>query len=79
VEKNMNIYMHDIENVKLRSLHEFAREIIEQSEILRKETPKEFTKDNKKIIGSLKNEKHKLLSDSIKDLKNMGLKLHMTV
>lgn len=78
VEKNMNVYLTHIENIEFISLHEFAKDILQESERLKKETPKEFTKENKKLIGSLKNEKHKLLSDTIKDLKHMGLKLHMT-
>ena len=79
VENNMNIYIADIKSIKFRSLHEYAKEIIEDAESLRKETPSVHTKENKKVIASLKNEKHKLLSNTIKDLKQMGLKLHMTV
>lgn len=79
VEKNLDVYITDIEKVKLRSLHSFAKSVFEDSEILRKETPSVYTKENKKIISSLKTEKYKLMSNTIKDLKNMGLKLHMTI
>ncbi|GAV27477.1 hypothetical protein PMKS-000945 [Pichia membranifaciens] len=78
VEKNMKIYLSDIESVEFRSLHDYAKSINERAEYLRKETPRVYTKENKKVIGSLKNEKHKLLSDTIKDLKTMGLRLSMT-
>lgn len=78
VEKNMRVYVSDIESVEFKSLHDYAKNIIERAEYLRKETPSIYTKENKKIIGSLKNEKHKLLSDTIKDLKTMGLRLSMT-
>lgn len=79
VEKNLDVYITDVNNVKFRSLHEYAKEIFEDAETLRKETPSVYTKEKKKIIASLKTEKYKLMSNTIKDLKNMGLKLHMTV
>lgn len=78
VEKNLNLYIGEIKNIPFRSLHEYAKSILEDAEELRRETPSTYTKENKKIIASLKNEKHMLLSNTIKDLKKMGLKLHMT-
>lgn len=78
VERNLKIYIGDIEGVKLRSLYSFANNIFEDAETLRKETPSVFTKENKKIISSLKSEKYKLMSNTIKELKMMGLKVHMT-
>lgn len=79
VEKNMNLYISEVNSVELRSLHEYAKEILEESDRLRKETPSIYNKDTKKAIASLKNEKYKLLSNTIKELKSMGLKLHMTL
>lgn len=79
VEKNMKVYISDIESLQFESLHEFAKAVRERADTLKKETPSVYTKENKKLIGYLKSEKHKLLSDTIKDLKNMGLKLSLTV
>lgn len=79
IEKNMTVYISDIDSIKFRSLLEFAKELFSDSEKLRKETPNVYTKENKKVIAGLKNEKHKLFSDTIKDLRHMGLKLHMTI
>lgn len=79
VERNMDIYVKDVGHFELRSLHQYAKDIYEDAERLRKETPSVYTKDNKKKIASLKNEKHKLMSDTIKQLKHMGLKINMTL
>ncbi|EDK45978.1 conserved hypothetical protein [Lodderomyces elongisporus NRRL YB-4239] len=44
-------------------------------EALRKETPKQLTENNKKIVAALKNQKRKLLSDTLRDVRRCGLKL----
>jgi midasin len=79
VEKNMNLYVNEIDAIESRSLHDYAKEIFGEAERLRKETPSIYTKEKKKLIASLKTEKYKLMSNTITDLKTMGLKLHMTL
>ncbi|GMM27764.1 AAA family ATPase midasin [Martiniozyma asiatica (nom. inval.)] len=78
VDANMKIYISDIEKEFFPSLHEFAKEILADAESLRKETPKEYKKEDKKKISALKNEKHKLLSNTLRDIKDMGIKLKVT-
>lgn len=78
IDSNMKIYIKDIETESLPTLHQYAKDIISEAERLRKETPKEYKKEDKKLINGLKNEKHKLFSNVIKELKEMGLKLRMT-
>lgn len=78
IDANMKVYITDIEKESLPALHDYAKDIITEAERLRKETPKEFKKEDKKLINGLKNEKHKLLSNVIKEIKDMGIKLRMT-
>jgi len=74
IDKNMKIYVDRVESEKLPSLYTFAKSIVEDMEDLRKETPKEWKKDNKKLIAALRTQKRKLLSDTIKELRRIGLR-----
>lgn len=78
IDANMKVYINDIEKEELPTLHEYAKDIIAEAERLRKETPKEYKKEDLKMINGLKNEKHKLLSNALKEIKAMGVKLRMT-
>lgn len=74
IDKNMDIYVSRIINEELPSFYEYAKELIEEMERLRKETPKELKDDNKKLIAALKTQKRKLLSDTLRELRRIGLK-----
>ncbi|AOA61441.1 Dynein-related AAA-type ATPase [Komagataella phaffii CBS 7435] len=60
------------------TLYEYAKEILQEMERLKKQTPNEATEENKKIVGQLKSQKRKLLSDTLKEVRRLGLKLHVT-
>ncbi|ODV78832.1 midasin [Suhomyces tanzawaensis NRRL Y-17324] len=74
VEKNMNTYVSRIIEDEIPNIYGYAKDTLEQMEQLRKETPKELKKDNKKIVAALKTQKRKLLSDTIRELRRIGLK-----
>ncbi|CAH6722528.1 midasin [[Candida] jaroonii] len=74
IDNNMSIYVKNITEEELPSLYEFAKEILEDSEKLRKETPTVHKEETKKLIASLKNQKAKLLSSSLKEFRRIGLK-----
>ncbi|KAL5604462.1 hypothetical protein BROUX41_002431 [Berkeleyomyces rouxiae] len=58
------------------SLNSFAADLLESITELRKETPEFLTEENKDIVKHLKARKRKLFADTLKDLKNMGLRYH---
>ena len=55
------------------ALEEFSNIIIETSNDLRKQTPMHITEENSSSVKSLTNQKHKALSDLLKELKRLGL------
>lgn len=74
INKNMEIYVDRLTNESNPNLLEFAQELQVHMERLKNETPKVFKDENKKIIAALKNQKRMLLSDTIKELRRIGLK-----
>jgi len=74
IDRNMDIYISRIINEELPSFYDYAKELLEEMERLRKETPKELKENNKKHIAALKTQKRKLLSDTLRELRRIGLK-----
>ncbi|CCH41350.1 Midasin [Wickerhamomyces ciferrii] len=74
VQKNMNTYVSRVKNTEFPELYEFASDIVKESDRLRDDTPKTYSEENKKEVAALKTQKMKLLSDSIKELRRIGLK-----
>lgn len=77
IDKNMSVYVRKIVEDDIPNLEEFTTDLVAEMDRLRKETPNEATDDNKKLVASLKTQKRKLLSDTLKELRRMGLKVHM--
>ncbi|KAL2888066.1 hypothetical protein HOO65_040403 [Ceratocystis lukuohia] len=59
------------------SLNSFVDGLLESIAELRKETPEFLTDENKDMVKHLKARKRKLFSDTLKDLKTMGLRYHL--
>lgn len=74
IDRNMDIYISRIINEELPSFYDYTKELLEEMERLRKETPKELKESNKKHISALKTQKRKLLSDTLRELRRIGLK-----
>lgn len=74
VQKNMVIYKARAEEKVFPTLYEYASDLVTEMDRLRGETPKQLTKENKKIISGLKTQKRKLLTDTIRELRRIGLK-----
>ncbi|CAK7897218.1 midasin [[Candida] anglica] len=74
VSKNMSVYVKRVGDEEVPSLYTYAKELVEEMDRLRRETPKELKKDNKKVIAALLVQKRKLLSDTIRELRRIGLK-----
>lgn len=74
VQKNMAIYKGRVEAKEFPSLYDVASDIVTEMERLRSETPKQLTEDNKKGVAALKTQKRKLLSDTIREMRRIGLK-----
>ncbi|GAV48858.1 hypothetical protein ZYGR_0N02630 [Zygosaccharomyces rouxii] len=74
VYSRMKFFITKMENLSFPSLLDFATDISEEAESLQKDTPKVYSKDQKKKLASLKVLKGKLLSDSLKELRRIGLK-----
>lgn len=74
VSKNMQVYNGLIRLDVIPSINDYAKDLILDMERLRNETPKELKKDNKKLIATLLTQKRKLLSDTLKELRRIGLK-----
>ncbi len=55
-------------------LDAFAEELVDSIKLLQKETPPEATKDNGNFIKHLKSRKRKLLSETLRMLRNMGFR-----
>lgn len=74
VNKNMQLYVSKISGQDFPDLYDFAHELSKEANRLRDETPKTFTKENKKQLAALKTQKRKALSDALKELRRIGLK-----
>ncbi|KAG7192420.1 uncharacterized protein KQ657_001821 [Scheffersomyces spartinae] len=74
VLSNMQVFSTRIENDVIPSIYDYAKELLQEMDRLRRETPKTLKEDNKKEIASLKTQKRKLLSDTVKEIRRMGLK-----
>ncbi|KAK9375024.1 uncharacterized protein V1513DRAFT_425144 [Lipomyces chichibuensis] len=59
------------------SLISYAADLIDEMQQLRKETPSALTEANKSHVQHLKARKAKLFSETLKDLKRMGLKFRL--
>lgn len=70
----MKYFVEQLKGLNFPSLLNFATDIFKEAENLQKDTPKVYTKDQKKKLASLKVLKGKLLSDSLKELRRIGLK-----
>lgn len=74
IENNMKIYIDKITSAETPSLYDYAKVVVEEMENLRKETPSVLNDDTKKTVAALKTQKHKLLSDTLKELRRIGIK-----
>lgn len=74
IENNMKVYVEKITNQEIPSIYEYAKEVVDEMENLRKETPSVFNEETKKTVAALKTQKHKLLSDTLKELRRIGVK-----
>jgi midasin len=81
VVNNMKTYGQRLEDRDYPKLLEFVKETVEEMERLKSETPKEHKEEHKeehkKTIASLKTQKRKLLTDTIRELRRIGLKTHL--
>ncbi|OWB72559.1 hypothetical protein B5S31_g2275 [[Candida] boidinii] len=78
VVKNMEIYLKRLSSEELPEIYDYAKSLLEDSEQLRKETPKQLTEENKAQCAALKTQKHKLFSDTLRELRRSGLRLQLT-
>lgn len=60
------------------SFESFAQDIVNRSKKLRDETPNTWTKENKKLISTLKVEKQQLLTLTLRELRKSGLSSAVT-
>ncbi|SCV00168.1 LAME_0G07998g1_1 [Lachancea meyersii CBS 8951] len=63
-----------IEAEEYPHLKMFVDELSAEADRLRNETPKVYNKKDKKLLAALRVQKSKLLNDSLKELRRMGLK-----
>ncbi|KAI9787974.1 MAG: hypothetical protein M1835_002555 [Candelina submexicana] len=56
----------------------FFSNLIASMDDLRKQTPSALTKENKDMLGHLKTRKRKLLADTLKDLRHLGIKSNLS-
>lgn len=66
-----------IKDETLPSIEIFATDLVSEMERLKKETPAVLTEENKSLVSNLKNEKTKLLTDTLKELRRGGLKANV--
>lgn len=78
VEKNMNVYVGRLKSEIMPNLYEYVSSIREEMERLKSETPKVLRKDNKKVIAALKTQKRKLLADTLKEIRRIGIKTNLS-
>lgn len=72
--RNTDKYFRDFKSFSIPKLHDYARDVLEQAQTLRDNTPKTFNEQNKKAISALKSQKRKLLSDVVREIKRIGIK-----
>ncbi|KAI5949267.1 hypothetical protein KGF57_004866 [Candida theae] len=77
VERNFKVYLERVKTEELPSLLDFAMETARAADTLRNETPKVLNEGNKKLVNALKTQKSKLLSDTIREIRQSGLKTSM--
>ncbi|KAI5962071.1 uncharacterized protein KGF55_003146 [Candida pseudojiufengensis] len=77
IKKNLKIYIERVEKETIPKLSDFAAEVFDDMDQLRKDTPTQLKESNKKLVAALKTQKMKLLSDTIKEVKRSGLKTSM--
>lgn len=75
--KLLHGHLLSVQEESLPSLEKFSKEVVEEMDRLRKETPSILTEENKSTVSNLKNEKSKLLSDTLKELRRGGLKTNV--
>lgn len=73
LENNMRVYTDRIAGYSLPNLYEYAQSVVGEMERLKKETPTIMSDDTKKTVATLKTQKHKLLSDTLKELRRIGV------
>ena len=59
-------------------LDQYSEELLLSIKTLRKETPESITKTNTELVKHLKSRKRKLYSDTMKDLRHMGIQANMS-
>lgn len=74
IENNMRIFIEKVNRAAAPSLYEYAKEIIEEMDRLKKETPNVMNDETKKTVAALRTQKHKLLSEVLKELRRIGIK-----
>lgn len=65
-------------NIEVGSFNSFAQDVIDRSKKLRDETPRTWSKENKKLISTLKVEKQQLLTVTLRELRKSGLSSAVT-
>lgn len=75
--KLLHSHLISIKEETLPSIETFAQDIVQEMERLRKETPAVLNENNKSTVSNLKNEKSKLLSSTLKELRRGGLKTNV--
>lgn len=74
VENNLKVFINRVAESTYPSLYEYAKEILGEMERLKNETPSVFNDETKKVVAALRNQKHKLLSETLKELRRIGIK-----
>lgn len=74
IESNMKVYVDRISNDSPPSLYEYAKEVVEEMERLRKETPSVMNDDTKKAVAALRTQKDKFFSNTLKELRRSGIR-----
>lgn len=72
--KRMRLYALDCLISEVPSLSTYANDLIEEMARLRRETPSVLNEETKRTVQFLKTQKTKLFSETLKDLKAIGLK-----
>lgn len=74
IQKNMRIFIEKVDRSSAPSLYAYTKEITEEMERLKKETPKVMNDETKKAVAALRTQKHKLLSEVLKEMRRIGVK-----
>ncbi|KAF5102622.1 hypothetical protein D0Z00_000332 [Geotrichum galactomycetum] len=75
--KLLHSHLISIKEETLPSMETFAQVIVQEMDRLRKETPAVLNESNKSTVSNLKNEKSKLFSNTLKELRRGGLKTNV--